>query len=193
MYAPDKIKTCVRLTMKIRLLVSAAAMSLASVSAQATDFTLGLNDDTLLTDIQVDLNKDVNASVEYIYSDNGGQMLSGAMHIAHDAGAHHIEIGAKFSQLWSKNSQNGNVVGIGGRYALHLGSNVSVHGSGYYSPSVLSFGDVDGSWQVDGKVQYQLNPSLALFVGYRNIRFQYDDAANTTFDSGFYLGGRATF
>lgn len=179
--------------MKIKALVGAVSLCLVSVSAQATDFSLGLNDDTFSTELQVDLNKDVNASAQYIYSDKGGQMLSGAMHVAHDAGKHHIEIGAKFSQLWSKKSQNGNYVGIGGRYAVHLGSNISVHGSGYYSPSVLSFGDIDGSWEVDGKVQYQLNPAIALFVGYRNIRIQYDDVSNTTFESGFYFGGRATF
>ncbi|PKG57108.1 hypothetical protein CXF83_17385 [Shewanella sp. Choline-02u-19] len=179
--------------MKIKVLVGVASLYLVSVSALATDASVSLNDDTFLTDLQVDLNKDVNASAEYIYSENGGQMLSGAMHIAHDAGIHHIEIGAKFSQLWSKKSQNGNVVGVGGRYAMQLGSNISFQGSGYYSPSVLSFGNIDGSWQVDGKVQYQLNPALALFVGYRDIRFQYDDAPNATFESGFYLGGRATF
>ncbi|MFT5788176.1 MAG: hypothetical protein ACI8SJ_000273 [Shewanella sp.] len=179
--------------MKIKVLVGTLSLSLVSAQALATDFTLGLNDDTLSTELQVDLNKDVNASVEYIYSDRGGQMLSGTMHVAHDAGIHHIEIGAKFSKLWSKKSQNGNVVGIGGRYAMHLGSNISLQGSGYYSPSVLSFGDIDGSWQVDGKVQYQLNPAMALFVGYRNVRLQYDDTSNATFESGFYLGGRATF
>ncbi|MCL1138524.1 YfaZ family outer membrane protein [Shewanella pneumatophori] len=179
--------------MKSKFLFGALALSAVSVNAQATDFTFGLNDDMLSTELQFDVNKDVNASVEYIYADTGGQMLSGAMHIAHDAGIHHFELGAKFSQVWSERSANGNFVGIGGRYAMQLGSNISLHGAGYYSPSVLSFGDIDGSWQFDGKVQYALNPALALFVGYRNIRLQYDHAPNSTLDSGFYLGAKASF
>ncbi|MCL1145996.1 YfaZ family outer membrane protein [Shewanella sp. 10N.261.52.F9] len=174
-------------------LLAAILLSAFSINASATDFTFGLNDDMLSTELQFDVNKDVNASVEYIYADTGGQMLSGAMHVAHDAGIHHFELGAKFSQVWSDRSPNGNFVGIGGRYALHLGSNVSLQGSGYYSPSVLSFGDIDGSWQFDGKVQYALNPALALFVGYRNIRLQYDEQSNSTLDSGFYLGAKASF
>ncbi|GIU28858.1 YfaZ family protein [Shewanella schlegeliana] len=179
--------------MTVKTIMATLVLSALSINAHATDFTFGLNDDTLSTELQFDLNKDVNGSLEYIYADKGGQMLSGALHIAHDAGAHHFELGAKFSQVWSKKSQNGNFVGIGGRYAMHLGSNVSIHGSGYYSPSVLSFGDIDGSWQLDGRVQYNLNPALALFVGYRDIRLQYDNASNTSLDSGFYLGAKASF
>ncbi|MGS0683495.1 YfaZ family outer membrane protein [Shewanella sp. 125m-7] len=179
--------------MTVKTLMATLVLSALSINASATDFTFGLNDDMLSTELKFNVNKDVNASVEYIYADTGGQMLSGAMHIEHEAGIHHFELGAKFSQVWSKRSSNGNFVGIGGRYAMHLGSNVSLHGSGYYSPSVLSFGDIDGSWQLDGKVQYALNPALALFVGYRNIRLQYDNASNSTLDSGFYLGAKASF
>ncbi|MCK8045600.1 YfaZ family protein [Shewanella sp. 1CM18E] len=179
--------------MTAKTLMATLVLSALSINANATDFTFGLNDDVISTELQFDVNKDVNASLEYLYADKGGQMLSGAMHIAHDAGIHHFELGAKFSQVWSERSANGNFVGIGGRYAMHLGSNISLHGSGYYSPSVLSFGDIDGSWQFDGKVQYALNPALALFVGYRNIRLQYDHAPNSTLDSGFYLGAKASF
>ncbi|WP_276516379.1 YfaZ family outer membrane protein [Shewanella sairae] len=42
-------------------------------------------------------------------------------------------------------------------------------------------------------MQYSLNPALALFVGYRDIRLQYDNASNTSLDSGFYLGAKASF
>ncbi|WOT06098.1 YfaZ family outer membrane protein [Shewanella youngdeokensis] len=179
--------------MNIKVLAGAMSLCLVTVSAQATDFELGLNDETISLNLQADINKDVNASAEYFYSDKGGQMLSGAMHIAHDAGIHHIEIGGRFSQFWASRSPNGNVVSLGARYEVHLGSNISVHGAGYYSPSVLSFGHIDGAWDVDGKVQYQLNPAIAMFAGYRKIRLKYDYVADTTFDSSFYVGFKATF
>lgn len=179
--------------MKLKMWGCALLLSSVSITAHANDFSLGLNDNVISTDLIFELNKHSNASVGYIYSNDGGHLTSGAMHIEHDAGIHHFEIGAKFSYVWAKHSANGSVVGIGGRYAMDLGSNLSFHASGYYAPTVLSFGSVDGQYELDSKVQFKLNPNLALFAGYRNIRFQYDNASNSTFDSGFYIGGQVKF
>ncbi|WP_299787277.1 YfaZ family outer membrane protein [uncultured Shewanella sp.] len=179
--------------MKHKLWSCALLLSAVSVTAHANDFSVGLNDDVISTDLILDLNKQSNAALGYIYSNDGGHLAFGAMHLKHDAGIHHFEIGAKFSHVWAKQSANGSVVGIGGRYAMDLGSNLSFHASGYYAPTVLSFGSVDGQYELDSKVQFKLNPNLALFAGYRNIRFQYDNASNSTFDSGFYIGGQVSF
>ncbi|MBW8185636.1 YfaZ family outer membrane protein [Shewanella nanhaiensis] len=179
--------------MRLSLLSSLLILSSVSVTAIANDLSVGLNDDVISTDLAIDLNKDTNAVLGYIYSNDGGHLTSAAMHISHDAGIHHFEVGAKFSYVWAKQSANGSAVGVGGRYKMDLGSSLSLHASGYYAPSVLSFGSVDGQYELDSKIQFQLNPSLALFAGYRNIRFQYDYADNSTFDSGFYIGARARF
>lgn len=174
---------------KIALLMLASL----SLTAQATNFNLGLNDDVISTDLQMDLNPSANLLMGYLYSNDEGQMFSVAAHMSHDAGAHHFEIGPKFSRYWAKNSSNGSVVSIGGRYSLDLGSNIALKTSAYYAPSVLSFGNVDGQYELDGKIQFQVNQSLGLFAGYRNIRLQYDNSRNNTFDSGFYVGASATF
>ncbi len=173
--------------------VLALSCALLTSSVYANDFTVGLNDDAISTELAVDLNRNANAVFGYIYATDGGHAASGAMHMTHDAGIHHFEIGAKYSYYWAKRSANGSAIGIGGRYAMDLGSNISFLASGYYAPSVLSFGSVDGQYELDSKIQYKLNPSLALFAGYRNIRLQYDNNHNSTFDSGFYIGGSAAF
>lgn len=179
--------------MRLKLLSGLLLLSCASATTNANDLSIGLNDDVISTDLAIDLNKHTNAVLGYIYSNDGGQLTSAAMHVSHDAGIHHFEIGAKYSYVWAKKSANGSAVGVGGRYKMDLGSNVSFNASGYYAPSVLSFGSVDGQYELDSKVQFQLNPGLALFAGYRNIRFQYDHASNSTFDSGFYIGAKASF
>ncbi|QFU21854.1 YfaZ family protein [Shewanella eurypsychrophilus] len=179
--------------MKAKLWGSIFLLSGISVTASANDFGIGLNDDVISTEVNLKLQNNATAALGYIYSNDGGQLASGAMHIAHDAGIHHFEIGAKFSYAWAKESANGSAVGIGGRYVMDLGSKLSFQASGYYAPSVLSFGSVDGMYEVDSKIQFQLNPSLALYTGYRNIRLQYDNSNNSTFDSGFYIGGKASF
>ncbi|MFV7783374.1 YfaZ family outer membrane protein [Shewanella marisflavi] len=164
-----------------------------SLTAQATNLNVGINDDVISTDLQMELNPSANLVMGYLYSDDEGHSISAAAHMTHDAGAHHFEVGPKFSHYWAKNSSNGSAVAIGGRYSLALGSNIALKASAYYAPSVLSFGSVDGQYELDGKVQYQVNPSLGLFVGYRNIRLQYDDRRDNTFDTGFYIGASASF
>ncbi|WP_076407961.1 YfaZ family outer membrane protein [Shewanella sp. UCD-KL12] len=179
--------------MKAKLWGGVLLLSSISVTASANDFGISLNDDVISTEMNLNLQNNATASLGYIYSNDGGSLLSGAMHVAHDAGIHHFEIGAKYSYAWAKNSSNGSAIGVGGRYAMALGSNLSFQASGYYAPSVLSFGSVDGMYELDSKIQFQLNPSLALYTGYRNIRLQYDNSQNSTFDSGFYIGGKASF
>ncbi|MFT5705200.1 MAG: hypothetical protein ACI8SK_001155 [Shewanella sp.] len=179
--------------MRLKLLSGLLFVSCVSATTYANDFSLGLNDDVVSTDLTIDLNKNTNAVLGYIYSNDGGHLTSAAMHVSHDVGIHHFEIGAKYSYVWAKKSPNGSAIGVGGNYKMDLGSNLSFHTSGYYAPSVLSFGSVDGQYELDSKVQFQLNPGLALFAGYKHIRFQYDNASNSTFDSGFYLGAKASF
>ncbi|MEC4726459.1 YfaZ family protein [Shewanella sp. D64] len=179
--------------MRLTLLSGLLFISCVSTTAYANDFSVGLNDDVISTDFALDLNKNINAVLGYIYSNDGGHLTSAAIHVSHDAGVHHFEVGAEFSYVWAKKSPNGSAVGVGGRYKMDLGSNLSFNASGYYAPSVLSFGSVDGQYELDSKMQFQLNPNLALFTGYRYIRFQYDNTSNSTFDSGFYIGAAARF
>lgn len=162
-----------------------------SLSMQANEINIGLNEHTISTEIELELNKNANAVLGYTYAENGGDLASGALHMTHKAGVHHIEVGGKFSYIWSDKSANGGVIGLGGRYEMELGSNLSLNVAGYYAPSVLSFDHIDGQYEFDTHLKFMLNPSLGVFVGYQNIKLKYDEISNVTFDNGFYLG--ATF
>jgi len=172
---------------------SVLLLSAAALQVNASEFNLGLNNDVVSTELELQVNKDVNAVLGYIYSDDSGHIAQGAMHMTHDAGVHHFEVGAKLSQLWADDAPNGSTVSVGGRYALALGPNISLHAAAYYAPSVLSFGNVDGQYELDSKVQYNINPNMALYVGYRKIAFEYDNARDFTFEDGAYIGGKFRF
>lgn len=169
------------------------AINLVSSSLQAAELDVGLSDEVLSTELLVSINHNLNATVGYIYSEDEGQLLQSALLMSHDAGAHHFEFGAQYSRLWADNSPNGSLVGVGGRYSLAIGANVSFHASGYFAPSVLSFGDIDGYYEMDSQIQYNVNPNMGFYVGYRYIRFEYDHAKNSTFDDGLYLGAKFKF
>ncbi|AUD61118.1 MULTISPECIES: YfaZ family outer membrane protein [Shewanella] len=172
---------------------SVLLLSAAALQVNASEFNLGLNNDVVSTELELQLNKDTNAVLGYIYADEGGHIAQGAMHMTHDVGVHHFEVGAKLSQLWSDYSPNGSAISVGGRYALSMGPNISLHAAAYYAPSVLSFGNVDGQYELDSKVQYRVTPNMAFYVGYRKIAYEYDDARDFTFEDGVYIGGKFRF
>lgn len=174
-------------------IVSGLLLSLAALQVNATEFNLGLNDDLVSTELELQLNKDANAVLGYIYSDDAGSIAQGALHMTHDVGVHHFEVGVKMSQLWSDYAQNGSAIAVGGRYALTMGPNISLHAAAYYAPSVLSFSNVDGHYELDSKVQYSFSDSMALYVGYRKLVYEYDNARDFTFEDGIYIGGKFRF
>lgn len=174
-------------------LVSGLLLSAAALQVNATEFNLGLNNDVVSTELELQINKDANAVLGYIYSDDRGHIAQGAIHMIHETGVHRFEVGAQFSQLWADYAPNGSAVSVGGRYILSLGKNITVHAAGYYAPEVLSFGNVDGHYQFDSKVQYRFTPNMAFYVGYRKMVFEYDDVRDFTFDDSVYIGGKFTF
>jgi hypothetical protein len=178
---------------KFRVAASVFLLSAAALQANASEFNLGLNNDVVSTELELQLNKDSNAVLGYVYADEGGHIAKGAMHMTHDVGVHHFEVGAQLSQLWSDYADNGSAVSVGGRYALAMGPNITLHAAAYYAPSVLSFSNLDGHYELDSKVQYRVTSNMALYVGYRKMVFEYDDARDFTFEDGVYIGGKFRF
>ncbi|MGL4476352.1 MAG: YfaZ family outer membrane protein [Shewanella sp.] len=168
-------------------------LAFMALPASAAEFNLGLNDDVVAAELIAPIAKNANAGINYIYGDDEGYLLQATTHVTHDAGVHHMEFGLQYSQLWSLTSPDGNMLAIGGRYAVDLGSKLSWHAAGYYTPSVLAFGKLDGHYEADTKVQYDLTPQLGFYVGYRYMRFKYERVADNTFDSSFYLGMKVRF
>ncbi|MCL1088449.1 YfaZ family protein [Shewanella profunda] len=172
---------------------SVLLLSVAALQVNASEFNLGLNNDVVSTELELQLSQDTNAVLGYIYSDDSGHIAQGAMHMTYDTSVHHFEVGAKLSQLWADEAPNGSAVSVGGRYILSMGPNISLHAAAYYAPSVLSFGNVDGHYELDSKVQYSVTPNMALYVGYRKLAFEYDNARDLTFEDGVYIGGKYRF
>ncbi|MBQ4891230.1 hypothetical protein A9267_05160 [Shewanella sp. UCD-FRSSP16_17] len=173
--------------------VAIAAVSALSLNASASELTFGISEHVVSADLKSYLNEHTNLEAGYIYSDKKGHLAEFAMHMVHQTGPHTIEVGPKWSSVWFDNNPNGSVISVGGHYSLALNNNLSLHGDAYYAPSVLSFSNVDGYTELGAKVKYSFNPNMALFVGYRNLTFKYDDRSDRSFDDGFYIGGTAKF
>lgn len=175
------------------LAASAFSFSVLSLNASASEVTFGLSEHVVSANLKSDLNPHTNLEAGYIYSDKKGHLADFAMHMTHQTGVHTIEIGPKWTSVWFDDSPDGSVISVGGHYTLALGNKISLHGDAYYAPSVLSFSDVDGYTELGAKVQYEFNPNMAIFIGYRNMKFKYDSGSDRSFEDGFYIGGTSRF
>ncbi|QIR14075.1 YfaZ family outer membrane protein [Shewanella aestuarii] len=158
-----------------------------------TDFSLSLNDKSASVELETPISKNIKIGGGYVYSDDKGDLAHFSAHMVHDNGPHHFEIGPKYLNVWFDGSKNGSAVAVGGKYSLQVSKSVSFSAAGYYAPSVLSFSNVDAYKEFDGKMQFNFNPNMAIFAGYRKMKFDYETGGGRTFDNGFYIGGTASF
>lgn len=85
-------------------------------------------------------------------------------------------------------------VAIGASVALSLAAQipVSIGLSGYLAPDILTFGDAEGLREVALRVEAQLTPTAAVFVGYRELSVEFP-GGDYEVDDGGHLGVRLGF
>ena len=64
---------------------------------------------------------------------------------------------------------------------------------GWYAPKIISFGDFDQNTEFGVMLDYEVIRDAALFVGYREIRFELDDAGEDKVDDSIIAGLRLEF
>ncbi|NKF51104.1 outer membrane beta-barrel protein [Shewanella sp. WXL01] len=160
---------------------------------QAGEFDLGLSEHRVSVGLSNSLNQNANLDLGYTYHENKGHLAEVAAHMVHQSGPHHFQVGPKYVHMWHKHAPNGSAVAVGGEYGLSISKNLSLHGSAYYAPSVLSFSNVDGYVEYGAKVQFNLNPNMGLYAGYRYQKLKFDHASSQSFEDGFHIGGAIKF
>ncbi|MCL1144322.1 YfaZ family outer membrane protein [Shewanella gaetbuli] len=159
-----------------------------SSSVYAADFNFNLSEDVASIEMRSRLSDNATFGGGYTYSDKKGQLAHFSILMTHEDGPHSFAIGPKFVHVWFDDAPNGNAVAVGGQYSLQVSKNISLIGGGYYAPSVLSFSNLDGYTEYEGKVQYRFNPNLAIYVGYKKSRFKYEHTRSRTFEDGVFFG-----
>lgn len=93
------------------------------------------------------------------------------------------------------NTNNASAIALGGlvRYAPPAVPRVGLVASAYWSPNILTFGDSDRSIETGLRVEYEVIPQAAAYIGYRKIRFGINNAADETLDEGAHIGVRLSF
>ncbi|TYL47865.1 YfaZ family outer membrane protein [Marinomonas sp. IMCC 4694] len=86
-------------------------------------------------------------------------------------------------------------VGLGGwyRYTIPEANRVSIFGSLYYSPEVLSFSNLDHMYTYDIRLEYMTMRNARAYVSYGRTVTVYDDNSRREIDKGISIGANVEF
>lgn len=92
-------------------------------------------------------------------------------------------------------ANNASAIALGGlvRYSIPDAPRVGLVASAYWSPNILTFGDADRSIETGMRVEYEVIPQAAAYIGYRKIRFGMKNSSDATLDEGAHIGVRLSF
>lgn len=85
--------------------------------------------------------------------------------------------------------------GIAGliNYRLSSINRLILSGSGYFSPSIISFMDANQMWEFEVRAAYEIIPSANIYVGYRKIEVDVNIPGERTVDDEFHFGFKMAF
>jgi hypothetical protein len=85
-------------------------------------------------------------------------------------------------------------VAMGGmlRYSPPSISRLGIVGQLYFAPNVTTFGDADRYVETVARLEYDVIPSAAAYIGYRDMYFNFN-SGDATVDQGAFIGVRMSF
>jgi hypothetical protein len=115
-----------------------------------------------------------------------------------DAGAKIVDVAAGLGirgVYIGRDGDSGGAAAIGGQFEARMPdfNRVGLSGYAYFAPSTTSFGQVDRYLEYSGAIDYQVVRDAAIYVAYRNIRYDIGGVGNVTADVGWRGGVRLTF
>jgi hypothetical protein len=86
-------------------------------------------------------------------------------------------------------------VAIGGmvRYSPPTLSRMGIVGQLYFAPNITTFGDADRYVETVARLEFEVIPSAAAYIGYRDIYFNLNNGPNAKVDQGAFVGVRMSF
>ncbi len=190
------------LLMKLRVSV-AALICLYGAEAGAREFDLSLSNDTAMILFATPINysgsghTDVNAGL--MYTESNDVMIMGGIEMMGEAGSHapglHFGVGVKGYGVALDSGADVGSVAIGGKgwYVPPKLSRMGLVGQIYFGPDITTFGDADRFWEVSGRIEYEVIPEAAIYVGYREIETRLKTGMDVALDKGWHIGLRMSF
>ncbi|ANF56363.1 YfaZ family outer membrane protein [Halotalea alkalilenta] len=170
-----------------------ASGGLLLASHQALAFSVSANGgrDSFGLEASQSIAPGLRAGVGYLSTDDSGsnaKAYSGSLMFSPYLPGVDLAVGGRY-QYQDTHYGNGGGLGIGGSAFVDTPIPLtSVGGYGFYTPSGLSHGDVDKSYEYGAQARVNLLSQTYVYGGYRYFRTDFEGRGNQTLDSGPVLG-----
>ncbi len=193
--------------MKLFKMLPVLALASAAMPAQAASLDLNLNDEAVRGEFSGALSSlfSTDAEGQYqlgaLYSDDENldlKQIHAGLLATGDTGAQEVRAMAGLgvrAQYLDADGGDGGGLALGGQFDIRLAGfeRLGLQGYFWYSPKVLTFGDIEDQSEWSLSADYQVLRNASVYVGYRQLRIDPDNGHAFDADDGFHLGFRFKF
>lgn len=179
--------------MKAKLL---ALVTLIASPVFADSLSLDLNNDALRLNYSHGFAKNYTSDFAWVHVKDQGNTFTGGINLTQKL-SNDLDaiIGGKAVFQQHDILEDGTAVAVGGglRFTPPANRKVSIAGSLYFAPNVLSFGDMKNYQEFELRGEYAFSDQLTGYAGYRNNQADYDKRKNVDLYDGLMVGGEFHF
>ncbi|WP_372966658.1 YfaZ family outer membrane protein [Marinobacter sp.] len=181
--------------------ISALALSLAAAPVMATDLDLSLTSDSVKGQVNFFGTQDeLQVGAGYTYHEGSRHIGNVDFHAQGRTALGNLPTTAGLGLrgiAWDDDHVDGGAVGVGGFATVNIPDvpGLSVSGSLYYAPSILSFGDSDDMTSLELRTSYRVIRNAEVFAGYRYLNTELDmvGSPDINLDEGVLAGMKIFF
>lgn len=170
----------------------ALASLLLAAPAQASTLDVNLNGDVVRGAFAFPAFGNLTADVGLLHHQDDGDVIHFGLHLVDEAGAGESLIAGLGGRVVALDATglDGQVIALGGffRYTLPDYNRVGFSGHLYFGPDVIAFGDTSRYFEVAVRAQYNVLRQGHVYLGYRNIKADFELGPEVTIDSGLHVG-----
>ena len=183
-------------------LVAAILPTLFSPMAWADSFDVNLRDTSAQIQYSASMGRDTLGKAELhagvLYANKQNMLGDFGLLVKDDVGgnAPGVTVGVGIKGLMAKVGDiDAAALALGGlvRFAPFADSRFGIVGHLYFSPNIVTFGNANRYTETVLRLEYEIIPQAAVYVGYRRISFGFEKLPNIVLEKGAHLGVRMMF
>jgi len=185
----------------MRILTGLCACLLLCVNASADELDLGFNSDTVRARYVHDFaDSDLTGDLGFVNDSDRGTAFTGSLFVQGLAsgGEEPLQAGLGLRAGYVDGDapkQSGYPLAVGAffRYAIPAMDRLSLRGSAWFSPKVLSLGNLDKYEDYSVRLQYALLREADIFVGANYVNADFNNGTHARLDNGLNVGFNIRF
>ncbi|MEM8816772.1 MAG: YfaZ family outer membrane protein [Pseudomonadota bacterium] len=169
---------------------------LASAEATGRALDINLNDDAVRAGFAWPVGSgNTQLDVGWLHNQDRGDVLHASFHLVDSAGSGNtpLDAGLGLRLVYTETDPSGfdgTALALGGfaRYTLPNADRFNIGGSLYYAPDVVAFGDQTEYYEISVRVGYNVLRDADVYIGFREIKAEYEGAGRLEYDSSLHVG-----